>query len=128
MKEPLPTLAAAAAGLSLVLLVAGAAGAQEVAQCRATLEPAQVAVQERPVTVNATLSESVEEVEDVAVQDGSGLAVRSVRAEGPTDVAIVLDTSNAGAGEWTLTIEGSSTDCEGTLAVTEGPLAPALVR
>lgn len=127
MEKPLPTLAATAAGLSLLLLVA-AAGAQEAARCRATLEPARVAVQERPVTVNATLSESVEEVEDVVVQDGSGLAIRSVRTEGPADVAIVLDTSSAGAGDWTLTIEGSSTDFEGTVAVTEGPLAPALVR
>lgn len=130
MKELLSPLPAAAAALSLALLVAVPAGAREADdECRATFDPARVAVQERPVTVNAGLSEPVDEVEDVAVQDGSGLVVRSVRpAGGPDGVTIVLDTSGAEPGEWTLTIEGPTTDCEGTLAVEEGPLARALPR
>lgn len=123
MRKLVAPLATAAAGLALVLVLAGAVGAQEADRCRASLEPARVAVQQGPVPVNATLSEPLEAVEDVAVQDGSGLEVRSVRAGGPTDVAIVLDVSGAEPGEWTLTIEGTDTDCEGVLSVTEGPIA-----
>lgn len=124
MRKLVVPLATAAAGLVLVLLVAGAAGAEEAAECQASLEPARVPVQASPVTVSAGLSEPIDEVRDVAVEDGSGLEVRSVApTDEPGEVTIVLDTSGAAPGEWTLTIEGPETDCRGSLTVEEGPLA-----
>jgi hypothetical protein len=126
MRKLILPLATAGAGLVLVLLVAGAVGAEEAGECQASLEPARVPARASPVTVNARLSEPIDEIEDVAVEDGSGPEVRSVAPTGgPDDVAIVLDTSGAAPGEWTLTIDGPETDCRGSLTVEEGPLAAA---
>lgn len=128
MRELTSWLAAGAACLSAALLAAApGAPAPAAAECDATFQPAEVQIRERPVRVNATLSEPVEQITDVVPQDGSGLEVRSVEPLDPeghgshADLEITFDTSGASAGEWQVTIEALSVTCDGVLAVVPGP-------
>lgn len=126
MKKPAHSLAFAGAALLAALVAFTPAQAQSAdrgpaqAACEVAFQPEMVVVQQRPVTVAADLSEQVSQVTTVAPQDESGLIVESFQERKPSlqpDVVITLDTSGSDAGEWTVTIEGESTTCEGTLIV-----------
>lgn len=116
--------ALAALGLALALSVPAQAtaveGGPEEAQCDAEFQPSKVTVQQKTVTVAAALSEQVKSVKEIAPAGESGLVVESFQHRKPSqqpDVVIRLDTSDANAGEWDVTISGESVTCEGTLTV-----------
>lgn len=126
MNKPAHSFAFAGAALMAALVAFAPAQAQSAdrrpaqAACDVDFQPEKVVVQQRAVTVAADLSEQVSQGTEVAPQDESGLIVESFQEGKPSlqpDVEITLDTSDADAGEWTVTIEGESTTCEGTLTV-----------
>ncbi|MGH7539592.1 MAG: hypothetical protein ACRELC_01190 [Gemmatimonadota bacterium] len=103
---------------------AGASGraAPPRPQCTASLVPSEVAVYERPIPVFASLSEPIGSGVEASAPSESGIAVQSTEpGDTETSVVVVLDTSDANAGEWTLRFVGDGGECAGTITVREPP-------
>lgn len=119
--KKLVTSAATALGLALAATAPAQAQSPDEPRCDVEFQPSQVVVQQKTVTVAAALSEQVKQVTEIAPQGESGLVVEAFQQQEPSarqpDVVIRLDTSDANAGEWSVTVAGEATTCEGTLTV-----------
>lgn len=96
-----------------------------VRECEATIDPSQVATHEYPVHVFAEISRPIGDEVEATAPEESGLVVHSTeRTESPTSFELVLDTSDAEPGEWTLTLSGDGGECQGAITVVERRSAP----
>ena len=89
-------------------------------ECELTLRPAEVPQGPEAPVVRATLSEEIGEIQEVSVQERSQVQVEQVEAPSPNVLVITLDTEEAEAGQWTVTVEGEDGQCTGRLTVQGG--------
>lgn len=115
------------AATALVWLAAGLeanpAEAVQEPECRIYVEAPAVPVDLDPVTVEGEYTEDIGDPLAAVVAEESGVAVVSVAPgeEGEAmAVRITLDTSEAQAGTWALTLRGEAGECQGDLTIAGG--------
>jgi hypothetical protein len=110
------------AGASLAFaLFAGPAAlqAQEAPECQVQTDLTEVPVSAEPVSLVAVYSDELGEEIAAAFAEESGVEIVEIQ-EDPEDgltVVLVLDTSEAAAGEWELALEGEAGRCVGEVTV-----------
>lgn len=109
--------------VATVALVAAAVPATEPVvepQCVATLNVERLPIQEEPVMVQAQYTEAIGEEVSAAFAPESQVAVLRVEREEddePLTHRLTLNTAEAVAGEWEITLRGEAGECAGSVVV-----------
>jgi hypothetical protein len=111
-------------GAILVAAIAGTASARhprptassQNQACAVTVDSA-ISVSVTPVTVLAHYSGSIGDSVSASFEAGSHITVGQAAAAGAQSVSLILDTSHAATGNWTLTLSGTKGQCSGQVAV-----------
>jgi len=91
--------------------------------CTVTFDGASIAVSSEPFAVHARYSEAIGDSLSAEFQPESKIAVLGVASEEnarPQSVRMMLNTSEAVAGEWTVTLKGTGGSCTGEVSVAAG--------
>jgi len=106
-----------ALALGVVLVGSKPTQAMVRALCEASFEPSAVPAGSESATVFYELSEGIGEVQGVSAEDGSGLVVRGYDTEMST---LSFNTSDAEAGNWTVTFQGADgQSCQGSIEISQ---------
>lgn len=92
------------------------------AECVVTIDAEALPISAEPIAVKAKYTESVGEQVAAVFPEESGVEVVSLTHEGDDEgqaVRLTLNTSEAQAGEWQLTLRGDEGECRGTVLVVE---------
>jgi hypothetical protein len=111
-----------AAGLTFFAADARAQEPERAPVCEIEVPNPVVPVQAEAVTLNIKLPEDIGAQISARLAEGSGVQVVSVErpagAPAPGAVSLVLNTANAVAGSWELTVEDENgRSCKGTIQV-----------
>jgi hypothetical protein len=124
-----------AAGVGLVLGVAFAAFAATpdrpvvvpALDCELTVQAESVPVRPDSVVLRMIYSEPIGDELVAQLEEESGVKVVKVEREStePLAVKVTLDTSQAKAGEWNISLKGEGGECKGTVKVDAAEEAPS---
>lgn len=89
-------------------------------ECEVTFRPGEVGQAPEPVVVMATLSEEIGEIQETAVEPGSGVEIVQVESRSPRETRVTLGTEDARGGSWSITFTGEEGVCTGELTVRDG--------
>jgi hypothetical protein len=118
-------LPAAIAVTGVAFWMAASAEARQVitwegVECTVTSNMERIPVQADPVAVQLRHSEAVGDSATVSFPEESGIGVVSVGREAEDEentLRAALNTSEAAAGEWAITLRGTAGECTGTVVV-----------
>jgi hypothetical protein len=120
-EEPMVGLKRLAGASMVFALFAGPAAlqAQDAPECQVQTDLTEVPVSAEPVSLVAVYSDELGEEIEAAFSEESGVEIVEVQEdpEGGLTVVLVLDTSEAEAGEWELAIEGEAGRCVGEVTI-----------
>lgn len=124
-----------AAGAGLVLGVVFAANAATLerpaaapaSECELTAQAESVPVRPDSVVLRMVYSEPIGEELVAQLEEDSGVRVVKVEQEStePLTLKLTLNTSEAKAGEWTISVKGEQGECTGKLKVAAAEDAPS---
>lgn len=89
-------------------------------ECEVTTSVESVPVQAEPVEVPLRHSQAIGDSATAAFPEESGITVVSIGREDsdePMTLRLVVNTSEAAAGEWPITVRGTAAACTGSLTV-----------
>jgi len=124
---------AAGVGLVLGVVVAATAATPDrppvvpALDCDLTVEAESVPVRPDSVVLRMVYSEPIGEELVAQLQEESGVKVVKVEREStePLAVKVTLDTSQAKAGEWDISLKGEGGECKGKVKVAASEDAPS---
>jgi len=124
-----------AAGTGLVMAVVFAAAAATPGRtvvvppsdCEITVDAESVPVRPDSVVLRLVYSEAIGEELVAQLEEESGVKVVKVEREStePLAVKVTLNTSEAKAGEWNISLKGETGECRGKVKVTASEDAPS---
>src|SRR5690606_11475306 len=124
-----------AAGIGLVVAVVFATNAATtdrapvapLSECEITVEAESVPVRPDSVVLRMVYSEPIGEELVAQLEEDSGVRVVKVEQEStePLTLKLTLNTSEAKAGEWTISVKGEQGECTGKLKVAAAEDAPS---
>lgn len=115
-------LAVAGLMVSTASLAARDAEVTLIPQCEVTVAAEQVPIQAEPVTVAVRHSAALGEEVSAVVADDSGAGVIGIGRsddDEPMTLQLTLDTSEATAGEWAITLSDGEQQCTGTMTLVQ---------
>jgi hypothetical protein len=101
--------------------------AESGADCELKAQAESVPVRPDSVVLRMVYSEPIGDELVAQLEEESGVKVVKVEREStePLTVKLVLDTSQAKAGEWSVSLKGSGGECKGTVKVAEAEPKPS---
>ena len=90
-------------------------------QCELSFDPAMLEAGTVHEEVQISLSEAVGEIQEIEVHGDSGLNIIWTHEdeEAPTAARVRVSAIGAEAGDWDVTLQGATGNCQGTITIVE---------
>jgi hypothetical protein len=116
-------LAAAASLWTATTLHARPSTPPETLDCTVTVDSTPLPVHSEPFVVQANYTEVIGDSVSASFQEESKITVlgaRRMQGDAGKSLHLMLNTAQAAAGEWTLTLKGEKGECSGKIKVAAG--------